>query len=224
MQHDIFLKKYISLVLVFVLFIYTFSAFLPVSGEEALYDKILRLHVIANSDSKEDQEMKLFVRDSILCELEKLYKANGVADIEAAKALIDKNRALLLDAAQKAVYEYDPECDYKAELELTRASFPTKAYEDITLPAGVYDCVRIKIGKAKGQNWWCVLFPTLCLSSATVDNTESTAYVYEENGEKFIAAGFTPQEIRIITESDSTDVKIKFRLLEIFGSLFDTEG
>jgi len=223
MQHDIFLKKYISFILAFALFIYTFSVFLPVSGEEALYDKILRLHVIANSDSEDDQEMKLFVRNSILCELEKLYEANGVEDIESAKSLVDKNRALLIGAAERAVYEYDPECNYKVELELTRASFPTKAYEDITLPAGVYDCVRIKIGKAQGKNWWCVLFPTLCLSSATCDDTESASYVYEENGEKFVAAGFTPQEIRIITQSDSTDVKIKFRLLEIFGSLFDEE-
>lgn len=198
---------------------YSCSACLPQNSEEELYDKILRLHVIANSDGDDDQKMKLFVRDALLCELQCLFEENEAENLEAAKAVVDNNRERLTECAQNAVFSYSPGCDYDVKLELTHEKYPTKKYEDIALPAGVYNSLKVEIGSASGKNWWCVLFPTLCLSTACAD-TSSKSYVYEEDGEEFIAAGFTPDEIRIITQSEDEDVKIKFRVLEIWGSLF----
>lgn len=223
MKHDSFLKRYISFVLAVLLFTYASGACLPVNGESAIYDKILRLHVVANSDSEEDQEMKLYVRNVLLSEIDALYRESGAVTLEAAKKVLSQNSEKLRLCAQKAIESFAPDCKYDAGIELAREYYPTREYEDITLPAGVYNSLIIKIGKAEGKNWWCVLFPTLCLASATKSEAKTDAYVYEENGEEFIAAGFTPEQIKIISDSKSDDVKIKFRVLEILGELFDPE-
>ncbi|MBQ7820891.1 MAG: stage II sporulation protein R [Clostridia bacterium] len=217
MKHDIFLRRYISFLLAAFMLMYTSSAYMPVNGEEAIYSKILRLHVIANSDSDYDQDMKLAVRDAVLAELACLYSENGVSSLREAKKAVDDNRERLVSAAKKAVFDYGGA--YDVTLELGRELYPTKSYDNVTLPAGEYESLKIRIGNAEGKNWWCVLFPTLCLVQASRDESADT-YVYEENGEKFIAAGFTPEEIRIITEAESDEIKVKFRFLEIFGSLF----
>ena len=222
-KHDYFFKRYISFLLAVFLFVYSSIVCLPVNGEEEIYSKILRLHVVANSDSEKDQAMKLFVRDSILSELGKMYEQNKISDIKEAKAFIAQNTENLTLCAQSAVNKYDPDCGYTVELELGKEYYPTKEYESVTLPAGNYSSLIVKIGKAEGHNWWCVLFPTLCLATATREDCTSDSYVYEENGEKFIEAGFTPHELRIITESDNGDVKIKFRVLEILGELLGKE-
>lgn len=223
-KHDFFLKRYISFLLAAFLFVYSSAVCLPVKGEEALYAKILRLHVVANSDSEEDQAMKLYVRDCILNELAAMYEENKIRDINEAKAFIGANIEKITSCAQNAVNKYKPNSGYTVDLELGLEYYPTKKYGSITLPAGKYSSLIIKIGKAEGRNWWCVLFPTLCLATATREDSSINSYVYEENGEKFIEAGFTPNELRIITEGDSRDVKVKFRVLEILGELFGAEG
>lgn len=225
MKHDAFLKRYITFVLAAAMLMYTASAYLPVNGEEAIYSKILRLHVIANSDSESDQQMKLEVRDAVLYELGRLYAENNVTTLDEAKAVIEKNSKVLTSAAEGVISSWGEDYNYSVGLELGREVYPTKSYDEVTLPAGEYESVIIRIGKAEGKNWWCVLFPTLCLAEASRNVNENTSsYVYEEDGEKFIAAGFTPEEIRIITEADSDEIKVKFRILEIFGSLFEGEN
>lgn len=222
-KHDYFFKRYISFLLAAFLFVYSSMAYLPVNGEEEIYSKVLRLHILANSDSDTDQAMKLFVRDSILKELGKMYEENKISDIEEAKAFVGANTERLSLCAQNAVNKYNPDCGYTVELEIGEEYYPTKEYESVTLPAGKYSSLIVKIGKAEGHNWWCVLFPTLCLATATRKDSLADSYVYKENGEKFIEAGFTPHELRIITESDKAEVKIKFRTLEILGELFGAE-
>ena len=232
MKHDAFLKRYITFVLAAAMLMYTASAYLPVNGEEAIYSKILRLHVIANSDSESDQQMKLEVRDAVLYELDRLYAENDVTTLDEAKAVIEENSGALTSAAEGIISNWGEDYNYSVSLELGREVYPTKSYGEITLPAGEYDSVIIKIGKAEGKNWWCVLFPTLCLAQSSrsedlasrSEDAGTSSYVYKEDGEKFIAAGFTPDEIRIITESESDEIKVKFRILEIFGSLFEGEN
>lgn len=222
MKNEGFLKKYISFVLALTLFICMSFACLPVNGEDAIYSKLLRLHVIASSDSVLDQSIKLEVRDSVLAFLGKLYEENDVCELEHAEELARENLDLIEAEANKVLASH--RLGYTAKATLTKESFPRKSYEDITLPAGCYDSLCVRLGDAKGKNWWCVLFPTLCLSHAIENESKATGYVYEEDGERFISAGFTPEEIRIITESDDGEIKIKFKILEILASVFETEA
>lgn len=212
-----FIIKYISFVMAAILFVYTASAYLPVDNEEALYGKILRLHVIANSDSDADQALKLSVRDAVIKTMEKLYAKYDVKTLEEAKKAVSDNKKLLEDAAKIVVFENG--YDYPVTVSLSEEYYPTKEYETLRLPAGVYSSVRVCIGKAEGKNWWCVLFPTLCLSAASRESEQVQSYVYDKNGEALVAAGFTPSELRIITEAEDDEIKVKFRMLEIFGEL-----
>ena len=129
---------------------------------ESIPDKVFRLHVLANSDSAADQALKLRVRDRILEESAGLM--DGVSTREEAEAAaaqsLPKLQAAAEDEIRQAGYEYP------VQAEITRMYFPTRQYESVTLPAGEYDALRITIGEAKGKNWWCVLFPALCLPVA----------------------------------------------------------
>ena len=129
---------------------------------ESIPDKVFRFHVLANSDSAEDQALKLRVRDRILEESAGLM--DGVSTREEAEAAaaqsLPKLQAAAEDEIRQAGYEYP------VQAEITRMYFPTRQYESVTLPAGEYDALRITIGEAKGKNWWCVLFPALCLPVA----------------------------------------------------------
>lgn len=219
-NHEAFIKRYVSFILAAFMLIYTSSAYMPVNGEEQIYSQILRLHVIANSDSTCDQSTKLLVRDAILYELEAIYRENGTCSLDGAKAAIRDNMDRLTQAANLVLAGAPG--SHRAILSLGKEHYPTKSYESVTLPAGIYNSLIVRIGNAQGKNWWCVLFPTLCLAQAQ-DSTESKSYVYEEDGEKFIAAGFTPEQVKLICESDSDEIRVKFRILEIFGSLFERE-
>ncbi|MBO7148507.1 MAG: stage II sporulation protein R [Clostridia bacterium] len=219
MNTESFVKRYVSFVLAAFLLAYSSAAYMPSDKDAEIYSGVLRLHVVANSDSEYDQAQKLSVRDAVLCELDKLYKEKSVQTLDGAKAVINANMDKLTAAARSVVGD-----DIPLKLTLGRESFPRKSYDGVTLPAGKYESLIIRIGKAEGKNWWCVLFPTLCLSHATKsDKASVTTYVYTEDGEKFIAAGFTPDQIRLITENDSDEIKVKFRILEIFGSVFDRD-
>lgn len=124
--------------------------------------KVLRLHVIAASDSEEDQALKLKVRDSVLrC-------SQDILSGETQKGTAERRIAANLDALRIAAEEEIQKngYDYPVRVELTKADFPTRTYENVTLPAGQYNAVRVVIGNGEGKNWWCVMFPPLCLSAA----------------------------------------------------------
>ncbi len=125
-------------------------------------EDILRLHVIANSDSGEDQSLKLKVRDSLLKNSEDLF--TDCEDILSAEKAVGTSLLSLKQTAQRAVYAEG--YSYKVSIALGKSYFPTRVYDNITMPAGYYDALKIIIGEGKGQNWWCVMFPTLCLPGA----------------------------------------------------------
>ena len=176
----------------------------PTASDMEIYEKVVRLHVLANSDSDEDQALKLKVRDGILSTVEELTR-DCVSKSEAERALRD-NSDLIKDEALRVLRENGS--DYTVEIEIGQEKYPTRDYGSIKLPAGKYCSVRVMIGKASGKNWWCVLFPPLCTASAT------------EQKEELLQVGFTPDQVGIITESSSPKYKIRFKLLEIIGSLF----
>ena len=178
---------------------------LPVHGEEEIYNKVVRLHVLANSDSEEDQAVKLAVRDAILDVTVPLLQ--NCQTKEEAVLLLEENCSLLTETAQTVLRE---EGFHDAvSIEMGLEDYPTRTYDSLCFPAGEYISMRVSLGAGEGQNWWCCLFPPLCLGAATV--SEKTAE------DACISVGFTPTQYKIITESDKPVYRARFKILELFG-------
>lgn len=175
---------------------------LPVHGEEEIYDNVLRLHVLANSDSEEDQALKLAVRDAILAVGNGLL--DGAKSREEAADILQKNLPLFEEAAKQTIIEAGYE--YPVRLSLTEEDYPTKSYGAVCFPSGEYLSLRVIIGEGEGQNWWCVLYPPLCMSAATAEREE----------EAFISVGLVGDQYRVITETESPTYRVRFKLLEVF--------
>ena len=193
-------EKLVVLFCVLVLCV-TVCNILPIHGEEKIYESVVRLHVLANSDSDEDQALKLKVRDAILA-----YTSPKVIDStskdEAISILQGELEAIEIIAAN-VISEQG--YDYPVEVTLTLEDYPTRNYESMSFPSGEYVSLRVLIGEAEGQNWWCVLFPPLCLSAASEK---------AENEEAFIAVGLNSDQYKIITESEDTKYYLRFKILE----------
>jgi stage II sporulation protein R len=171
----------------------------PIRGEEALYEKTVRLHVIARSDSETDQAEKLQVRDAVLAAL--ATPLSAADDTDSAKALL-ADLLPEIEAAAKTV------TDAAVTVSLGTERYPTRHYEGFSLPAGEYTSLRVVLDEGEGQNWWCVLFPRLCTAAASQNE------FYED----FIAAGFTPEQYRLIREESGRKYKIRFKILEILAA------
>ena len=170
--------------------------------QDVLERKMIRLHVIANSDAQDDQALKLQVRDAVL--------AQATDILQQSRDMVDAERKLSLAlpaietaAREKVVAEG---YDYAVAARLEQTEFPTKEYDGFSLPAGEYLALRVVIGEGAGQNWWCVVFPPLCTAAAT--DIEETA----------IATGLGEEDISLITEENQGYV-LKFRSLELWESL-----
>jgi stage II sporulation protein R len=178
---------------------------LPVHGESEIYDSVVRLHVLANSDSDYDQALKLKVRDGVLIAASEIIA--GCTTREEAEAALSANLEKIKNAAT-AVIETEG-ATYPVSVDLGEEEYPTRSYESICFPSGTYMSLRVMIGEAEGKNWWCVLFPNLCIKAATKKEAE----------EAFIQAGLTPEQYKIITESDGTKYTVRFKILEILEEL-----
>ncbi len=192
------MKKILILAAVIVIAL-TILAYLPVHGEAEVYDSVVRLHVIANSDSEADQALKLKVRDALLEVIPTVL--DGASDRESALVKLEASLDELQKAAESEVR--DNGYDYPVKVTLGEERYPQKSYESVCFPAGNYTSLQVKIGEADGKNWWCVLFPQLCLSGAK--NAESA----------FTEVGLTPEQYKIITETDDTKYKLRFKILEV---------
>ncbi len=178
-------------------FVFTLLACVsPIRAQQNLAESVTRLHVIAASDKKEDQELKLRVRDVVLKEAEKM---GGMK-----KEQIDENfLARLRQAGQAEVTRSG--YDYKVDAEFTNMYFTTRVYDTFSMPAGYYDAVRVTIGPAKGKNWWCVLLPPLCDPASSKEMKETA----RKNG-------MSEDEICFITK-DGTTYAAKFKIAELYG-------
>ncbi len=186
------------------------SAFIPDRNDCEIYDKIIRLHVIANSDSDSDQELKLTVRDGILGYISQITE--GAENIEEAKDAINSRLDEIQALCKKIVKANGSE--QSVRVTLTKENYPTREYGEYSLPSGNYTSLRIMLGEAKGHNWWCILFPRLCVANA---KKKSISVI--KNDEAFTEAGFTGEQIRIITGENPKTV-VKFRILEWFSKIF----
>lgn len=192
----------VTLVLLLVL------SYLPIHGEAKVYDTVLRLHVLANSDSEEDQALKLKVRDGVLAVTAPLLENAETRD--QAEALVRAHMADIQSAAEAVVAENGSEQAVTVMLDLE--DYPTRNYESCAFPAGEYLSLRVCLGEAEGQNWWCVLFPPLCLSAATAKDDAEDA---------FIQVGLSKEQYGIVTETQSRKYRVRFKILETVRGWFD---
>jgi stage II sporulation protein R len=170
---------------------------------EHITDNVLRLHILANSDSDEDQALKLLVRDAILEKTEDIFSnAGGKEDavIAAKKAVPEIERI-----ASKVIDEQG--YDYSVSAEVTTMEFDTRVYGDITMPAGEYEAIRVTIGEAEGKNWWCVMFPPLCIPAVAADETIEVFNEVLTESEKDILQNPTKYEARFFIVDLINDMK-----------------
>lgn len=186
-----------------------FSGLFPVHGESEIYDTVVRLHVLANSDSEEDQALKLKVRDEIIKVVSPAVE--GCSSQDEAISSINSIMGDIQNRAEQVIKNQG--YDYSVSVEIDREHYPTKTYESCAFPEGEYVSLKVCIGEAQGQNWWCCLFPPLCLSAASADDAES-------NEEAFISVGLSSDQYKIITETENPKYKIRFKILETFSRLF----
>jgi len=167
---------------------------------------VFRLHVIANSDSDEDQNLKYIVRDNLIQYMNTLTK--NITTKEDAIKIANEHKQDFYKIAKKTIEENGYNYDVKIEIE--NSYFPTKYYGDISLPAGYYDALKVEIGSASGQNWWCVMFPPLCF----VDM--STGIVPDES-KQTIKHNMPAEEFALISDSNNSSINFKFKLVEFFS-------
>ena len=187
------LKIFVPLFLVFV---FMFSYIAPfIETSENISDQVFRLHILANSDSAEDQQLKLKVRDEILKKGETVFASSN--SLEETIELCKNNIALFQQTAEQCLK--DNGSDYDVKVYVDKEYFNTREYDEITLPSGIYNALKIEIGQGKGHNWWCVMFPAICLSSVT-DN-ELNKYLSEDEQK--------------LVNSDSK-YEVRFKIVEIY--------
>ncbi len=170
------------------------------ADREKLNTQLIRLHVVANSDSREDQRIKLQVRDAVTESLQK--DLAGIADISEAKAYLEENLPKLERIANSALEAAG--FDGRAVVSFCREAFDTRYYDTFSLPAGVYDALRITIGEGNGHNWWCVAFPSLCLPATSSGFADTAA-----------GAGFSDALTDTLTGEDGYE--LRFFLLDALG-------
>ncbi len=201
-----FAQKLLILCIVCLAAMFILSA-LPIHGEEKIYDSVVRFHVLANSDSEDDQALKLKVRDEVL--LLTAPALEGCTSREDAQEILSDLIPQIKETAAEVIKSEG--YSYPVDAVIDEEYYPTKEYESCSFPEGEYMSLRIIIGEGEGQNWWCCLFPPLCLSSATRK---------EENEDAFISVGLTGEQYKVITETDTPKYKVRFKILEVFQRAF----
>lgn len=170
-----------------------------------IQNSVFRLHVIANSDSKEDQDLKYIVRDNVLSYMNEICKSVSSKQdaINIANEHLEDFKRIALDTIHENGFDYD------VSVEIGNFSFPTKTYGDISLPSGYYDALRIKIGEASGQNWWCVMFPPLCF-------VDVSSGIVPDDSKEAIKKDLSDEEFSLISNENNSEISFKFKLIEFF--------
>lgn len=201
-------KRFLVLIILFSIYVFI-CAFSYVNAVSAnISSSVFRLHVIANSDSAEDQNLKYLVRDALIDYMNSVSKNSNSKD--EAISIAYQHKSDFYKIAKKVIN--DNGYDYNVNISIGNFAFPTKNYGDISLPAGYYDALKVEIGNASGQNWWCVMFPPLCFVDI------STGIVPEDSKET-IKDSLHTEEYNLINSAQTADVKFKFKLLEFFQNI-----
>lgn len=200
--------KFIEIAIILSLFICIISCLSFERDCSSIREKVLRLHVIANSDSEEDQALKLKVRDRIIEESGELFALSE--NTEEAEQNLKNALGELSALTEKVIMEEGS--SYSVEVRAEPSYFPTKSYGNLTLPAGTYKSLKVIIGEGKGQNWWCVLFPPLCLPAA-------------EKREELLSDVLTAKEIKLVSAKPEYEVRFWIaEKLQEFKNSYKTKG
>jgi stage II sporulation protein R len=210
------MKKKLNFILILTILIFLYIVLLSFNYSQAisynLSDSVFRLHIIANSDSSADQELKLKVRDNIIEYMNTLTSSSSDKKdvISIVNNHLDSFKEIALNTIKENGYNYD------VNIEIGNFHFPTKSYGDISFPAGNYDALKIEIGDAIGQNWWCVLFPPLCF-------VNSSTGVVPDDSKNTLKENINSESYEIISEGNNSndntsDIKIKFKIIEFFNN------
>ena len=197
--------KFFSSFIVCITVFLALWGFIPTAEECELYNSTVRLHILAASDSEEDQRVKLLVRDAVVEHI----SAYDAKTKEEALMLIGADKDKICQIAEDVLSENG--MAKSVSMEIGKEQYPIRYYEDFSLPAGEYTSVKIIIGEGKGQNWWCVLFPPMC-----------TSYAIKGEGDDYINVGLSKDQYDLITGANG-EYKVKFKLLEIASQAFGRE-
>ena len=203
-----FIKRFFIVLVLFSIFVFVSALSYVNAVSEDIAESVFRLHVIANSDSQEDQNLKYKVRDKILEYMNEI--SIDCSSKDEVIALAKENQENFQDIAKKVIKENG--YDYDVNVSIGNYEFPTKNYGDISLPAGNYDALRIEIGDAVGQNWWCVMFPPLCF-------VDVTSGVVPDESKETIKENLNDEEYNLISDTESPSIKFKFSLIEFFKGI-----
>lgn len=205
------MKKNLKMVIIltFLLFLYTSICAISYAQNIStdIANSVFRLHVIANSDSQEDQDLKYKVRDNLLNYMNSICK--NCESKEEAISIVEKNRTTFERIAMDTIKEQG--YSYPVKINIGNFEFPTKNYGDISLPAGYYDALRVEIGEAKGQNWWCVMFPPLCF-------VDITSGVVPDESKELMENNLSEEEFALVSDKTDNEIQFKFKLLEFFNN------
>lgn len=208
--------KYISslILMIFLLAVVTLHAMLlqslPVYAQaESISDSVLRLRVIANSNQKEDQELKLSVKSRLCQSLKPLL--DTCASKEEAVARVQENMDWIQQEADNILHELTGSSRTKCTVQLTGSLFPIRTYGNLTFPPGCYDTLLVTLGEGKGENWWCVLYPTLCF-------TDETTASFSEDAEKKLQKSLSEADFSALNEG----VTFQLKIAEVFEDLYYT--
>ena len=203
-----FIKRFFVVLILFSFFVFISALSYVNAVSEDISNSVFRLHVIANSDSDEDQELKYQVRDEVLEYMNEI--SSDCSSKEEVVNLVYEYQDEFKQIAEQVIK--DNGYDYTVNIRIGNFDFPTKDYGDISLPAGNYDVLRIEIGEATGQNWWCVMFPPLCF-------VDVTSGIVPDESKEVIKENLNEEEYDLVSNKESSDIKFKFSLIEFFKGI-----
>lgn len=197
-------KVFIILIILLCLYVFTSAFSYATTISNDLQKSVFRLHVIANSNSEEDQNLKYIVRDNVIEYMKTI--CNQCSSKEETIKIVSDHLEDFTQIANQTIKENG--FSYTANVSLGNFEFPTKVYGDISFPSGYYDALKIQLGNADGQNWWCVLYPSLCF-------VDITSGIVPQESKEQLQEDLNDEEYKIISNTD-TPINIKFKLIEFF--------
>lgn len=194
----------LSILLFLYILVSSFSYVNLVSND--ISNSVFRLHVIANSNSEEDQNLKYIVRDNLINYMNTL--CNNCKSKEETIEVVSNHISDFTDIANQTIK--DNGFSYTANVEIGNFEFPTKTYGDTSFPAGYYDALKVNLGSSSGQNWWCVLYPSLCF-------VDVTSGIVPEESKETLKDNLTDEEYKLISDRNDSTINFKFKLIELFS-------
>lgn len=203
------MKKNLKMVIILSFLLFVYASICAISYAQNvstdIANNVFRLHVIANSDSEEDQNLKYKVRDHLLAYMNSICE--NCQSKEEAILIVQQHKNTFEQIANDTVKEEG--YSYTININIGNFEFPTKHYGDISLPAGYYDALRVEIGEAKGQNWWCVMFPPLCF-------VDISSGVVPDESKELMENNLSQEEFALVSNQSDDEIQFKFKLLEFF--------